>query len=284
MSFYTIRYVLLALVVCLGFGSCRYFQAPLPEPVPLVRRLTWDGLSPDKYAVSPVSQGDSGFVTGLKDIHEFEFAGTDSVRLQLRQYDQAHLAFAGFQKRATHSEMSDGYFRKGNGLVFFHGIYAGELRLAHGGMVPAHFLREKLSFQGEPLFLPPPEFATFPLLGRIPHSERVITAHFLGRNWQGPVFSVSYRCHGDTVTAFRAKAYDPKDLEAWLQRRHGSIDTIGWGKERELRFQGRDEFQRPLVFWIRGNDVVGMEGCFDKELAMEYTRKLSKIQAIEREP
>jgi hypothetical protein len=276
------RLVLSALVSGLGFGACRYMQKPLPEPLPISRRLTWEGLPPVKYAAFPAMAADSGSGAGRVGIHEFEFAGTDSVRLRLDEYDQAFLAYAAFQNHASRTEMSEGFYHKGDNLVFYQGSFSGELRFTHGGTMPTQFLKEKLSFQGEPLFLVPPEFTFFPLLGRIPHSERVIEKHFLGRLWHGPVFSVSYRCHDDTATAFRANAQDFHMVDTWFQEWNGRIDTIGQG--REVRFQGWDELQRPLVFWVFPEAVIGVEGCFDTELALDYTRKMEKMRAMWTEP
>lgn len=276
------RILIPALLAALVLGACRYFQKPDPEPLPISSRLTWDGLAPEKYAAFPASAKGSQISSGVTGVHEFEFAGADSVGLRLHEYREPFLAYEAFQKRATFAEISEGYFRKGGNLIFFHGPYSGEVRFINGGMVPAHYLKEKLVFKGEPLFLSPFEFASFPLLGRIPHSERVYANHFLGRNWRGPVFSVSYRCHGDTATAFLANAQDMKMVDIWLQEWHGRSDTLGRGSE--LRFQGRDEFRRPLVFWVFLDAIVGMEGCSDMELALEYTRKLGKMRTISSKP
>jgi len=284
MTNFAIRLLISTLFACLGFSACRYLEKQLPEPVPISQRLTWDGRVADKYSAYSVPKTDSLAKSGLVKVHEFEFAGTDSVTLWLREYSQPYMAYADFQRRATSSEMFDGYYRNGPNLVFFHGPFAGELEFTQGGRMPAHFLKEKLSFQGEPLFMRPPEFSSFPLLGRIPHSERVLPEHFLGRNWQGPVFSISYRCHGDTATAFRALAQDPGAMESWFREWQGVTDTLGWGRRKELRFQGWDEFHQPLVLWVYADAVVGMEGCSDGELATEYTRKLGKIRVLWPEP
>ena len=135
-------------------------------------------------------------------------------------------------------------------------------------------LSHNLSFQGEVLFRKPGEFEAFPLLGRIPHSERVISQHFLGLFWQGPVFTVSYRCHQDTATAFRAFAQQPKRVGEWMAAWKGELDSLDWG--REIHFQGQDEFRRPLIFWKFSEAVMGFAGLFGPIFGFGICRKNEK--------
>ncbi len=210
--------------------------------------------------------------------HSFRFGGTDTVQLTLTEFRNPHWAFASFQKTTNASELADGFYRDRDALIFQHGQFTGILKYTRAGLVPAGFLKENLSFLGEELFAKPDEFAAFPLLGRIANSERVIPQHFLGREWRGPVFSVSYRCHGDTAIAFRAFSQKFQDVQSWLNEWPGKRDTLNWG--REIRFQGWDEFRRPLIFWVFSEGVMGFAGCDDLALARDYAQKMEKTTVL----
>jgi hypothetical protein len=254
--------------------GCRLSKEPEAPPLPLSQRVTWLGMPAVSYADSLPPSPDSG-QNALElpaGVHEFGFSGPDSARLRLSEYREAYWAYAAFQRSAKPFELADGFYREGDVWFFLHDRFVGELRTAGG--VLAAFPKENLAIQGETLPANPKEFEAFPLLGKIPHSERVIPRHFLGRSWRGPVFTVSYRCHGDTATAFRAFAQNFQEASGWMRDWEGKPDTLNWG--REIHFQGWDEFRRPLIFWIFSEGVMGFTGCFDRNLAQEYAEKMEK--------
>jgi hypothetical protein len=214
--------------------------------------------------------------------HTYEFTGLDSVRLSLMEFSETWMAYAAFQYSAGPMGMAEGFHRVPGALIFPHGHFLATLESPQAGMAPAAFLRENLVFLGEDLFSKPEEFSAFPLLGRIPHGERVISRDFLGRTWQGPVFTVAYRCHTDTATAFRAWTQNSDSVKSWLTAWKGKTDTLNWG--RDLHFQGQDEFHRPLIFWFFPEGVMGFAGCYDPNLAAEYAKKMEKTASFWKKP
>jgi hypothetical protein len=214
-------------------------------------------------------------------IHFFGFPGADSADLRLLEYRDPYAAYAAFQRLATEDELADGFYREGDAWRFRHGRFLGSLNRS-GEDAASEMPANGLAFQGESLFAIPGEFASFPLLGRIPRSERVILRHFLGREWRGPVYTVAYRCHEDTATAFRALAQSADSVDGWMREWNGKQDTLNWG--REIHFQGQDEFRRPLVFWKFSEGVMGFEGCFDPILAQEYAEKMKKTAMFWHKP
>lgn len=231
--------------------------------------MTWEGRAPTAYYSDT-----SG--------HHLEFIGQDTVRLILREFDRELGAFAAFSEKANPKEMNDGTYRERNSLGFYHGRFLGEIQSAQAGLMPANLLKTKLVFQGEELFLKPEEFQSFPLIGRIPKSERVILRHFLGKNWPCPVFSVQYRCHGDTATAFRAFASSRDSSFSWISGWEGKVDTLSRGKE--IHFQGQNEMREPLLFWVFSENVMGMVGCYDPTLALVYAQKMQKMTVLLPDP
>ncbi|HKP97866.1 MAG TPA: DUF6599 family protein [Fibrobacteria bacterium] len=278
-----LRVALLALTGL--FTACRLSQTSESPPLPLSQRVTWKGQVASRYRDSlpaiAVDSDPSREPAPIR-IHSFEFAAPDTLRLRLQEYREAFQAFAAFQKFATPWDMAEGGYRDGNALVFQHGPFLGRLTSAQTGSAFAGFLRENLSFQGEELFSKPGEFSAFPLLGRIPHSERVIPGHFLGRSWNGPVFTVAYRCHADTATAFRAFPQNADTVHTWMQAWKGKSDTLSWG--REIHFQGWDEFHRPLILWVFSEGLMGFAGCADPILAGEYAQKMQKTAVLWAKP
>jgi hypothetical protein len=267
-----------------ALSGCRFSQAPEAAPLPLSQRVTWAGKAALTYSDSLILDEDGKDDTLKRDavgaieapwrVHRFLFAAPDSLELRLLEYREAYWAYAAFQGAAGKSGMARGMFEEGKTLRFLHGAFLGELKAVDGTEIESASVFEKLLFQGEDLILPPKEFAAFPLLGRIPHSERVISSHFLGRPWNGPVFTVGYKCHGDTATAFRSFQQDFKAAKQWMGDWSGKSDTLDWG--REIHFQGVDEFRRPLIFWIFSEGAMGFAGCFDTLLSQEYAEKMEK--------
>ena len=269
--------LLLVLLAAL-LGACRLSQTPEEPPLPLSLQVRWSGKTAARYSDS-IPKDANRDRTGMPvHVHSFAFSGTDSLLLRLKEYRHAYEAYAEFEKSASAEALAAGFYRERNALVFHHGKFLGELEYARPGLVPSRFLKENLAFHGEELFAKPEEFTAFPLLGRIQHSERVIARHFLGKDWQGPVFTVGYRCNSDTGTAFRAFAQNSDSVKSWLRGWQGRKDTLDWG--REIRFQGADEFRRPLIFWFFSEEVMGFEGCFDSLLTHEYAEKMQKTAVL----
>jgi hypothetical protein len=255
--------------------GCRFSKTPEAAPLPLSQRVTWSGVIASRYSDSLIRNDDTLSIGAPLHIHRFLFAGPDSFELRLSEYREIYWAYAAFQRTAGSEGIVKGVFEEGKTLRFTHGTFLGAMTSSSGEAIEATALREKLDFQGEDFVLLPKEFAAFPLLGRVPHSERVISSDFLGRSWRGPVFTVGYKCHGDTGTAFRAFPQDLKAAKIWIRDWTGKADTLDWG--REIHFQGWDEFRRPLIFWIFSDGVIGFTGCYDTLLAQEYAEKMEKI-------
>ncbi len=262
--------------------GCRIEPKPEADPLPLSRRVTWMGNSATRFSDSLPGASDTAGLLAPVGLHNFEFPILDSARLLLKEYANAWAAYAVFQQSATPAEMAEGFYRERHALVFPHDRFVGILEYARAANASADFLKENLSFQGEELYAKPKEFSAFPLLGRIPHSERVIPSHFMGRNWQGPVFTIAYHCHSDTATAFRAWKQNQDSVKTWLADWRGKSDTLEWG--REIHFQGWDEFRRPLIFWFFSDGIMGFSGCFDPVLAAEYDQKMEKTNVFWAKP
>ena len=258
-------------------AGCRFSQEAPAPPLPLPQKVRWSGGLAASYADSVVASPDSLSLGNAFRIHDFTFSDPDSTRLRLFEFANAYSAYASFQRVSGLEGMADGHFRDGSVWRFHHDRYFGELTSQQDQAQGDEGI-ENLTFQGEALFLMPKEFDAFPLLGRIPHSERVVPDHFLGHNWRGPVFTVAYRCHGDTATAFRAFAQEATVIQEWMGAWKGKTDSLDWG--REIHFQGQDEFRRPLIFWKFSNAVMGFEGCFDSVLASEYAEKMKKTAIL----
>lgn len=263
--------------------ACRFAAKPETPPPPLCKRISWRGNLPAVYSDSSAPDSVSASDGLPIRFHFFEFIGRrDTVRLRVEEFTTAPQAYAAFERTATAEEMAQGCYTQGNTVVFRHGKLLGRLFPVHPGFAPEGFLKENLAIQGEELFSKPVEFSTFPLLGRFPESERVIPRDFLGRAWHGPVFTVDYRCHGDTATAFRAFPQNADAVRGWFSDWNGILDTLDWG--RELRFRGWDEFRRPLILWSIPQGLMGISGCFDPVLAQEYAEKMKKTAVFWPDP
>jgi hypothetical protein len=278
LPFPVLQRVILACVFALA--GCRFTQEPPAPILPLSQKVRWSGGLAVSYADSLVATEDSLQTGKAFRIHDFGFSDPDSTRLRLFEFAQAFGAYAAYQHAAGPEEIAESHFRQGpqgSKWRFHHDRFFGELT-SQRVQPQGDELIDNLSFQGEALFLKPKEFEAFPLLGRIPHSERVIADHFLGRAWRGPVFTVAYRCHGDTATAFRAFAQESGLLEEWMSAWKGEMDSLDWG--REIHFQGQDEFRRPLIFWKFSEAVMGFAGCSDTILALKYAEKMKKTAIL----
>jgi hypothetical protein len=153
-----------------------------------------------------------------------------------------------------------------------------------GELYPEEF-RERLAAAEEPAILFPEQFKAFPLLGRIPGSERIFTRDFLGGSWSGPVFSVGYPCHGDTAIAFRTLARDAGSLAEWMKPWKGPAPLGETGNfALEKRYQGADEFGRPMILRAFSDGILGISGCYDSELGQEYAEKMRKMQVFWHDP
>jgi hypothetical protein len=214
-----------------------------------------------------------------------EFPGaTAPFRLELRQYRDPVRAFVAWQSLASQARPQDGCVRIGSRWAFIHAAYVGLTDSSAGELYPEEF-RERLGDSDEPAIQFPDQFKAFPLLGRIPGSERVFTRDFLGGPWSGPVFSVRYPCHGDTAIAFRAQAGDASSLAAWMKpwKGNGALGVAA-DFEREKSYQGEDEFGRPMILRSFSGGILGISGCYDSDLGQEYAEKMRKLQVFWHDP
>lgn len=266
--------LLSALIASLASIGCQSTSQPSPT-TPLPQRILWEGRAPTSFAV------DSSLWPRLPKIHNLEFSGVDSLQIILREYPADWQAYRIFQEKATPEEIRQGFYREKNGLWFHHGPFLGELRHGRSALIPASFLQERLSFGGEDLFRRPEVFRSFPIAGQVPHSERVLTADFLGWSAADTVFAMSYTCHGDTALVFRGK-HPVTDSKAWFSHWKGTVDTLKWSGE--WRFSGVQDPPLPLVFWIFKGGYLGVSGCFDDFLAQEYAEKMKKMAVLASDP
>ncbi len=263
----------LALLMVVG---CRWPYRSDP-PKPLSRKLTWCGRQAALIRDSIPS--DTSDPAACIRVQRLEFPGSAApFSMELRRYRSPVHAFIVWEEFAGQTRPQEGCVRVGLRWAFIHGPYIGLTDSSAGDLYPEEF-RERLAAAEEPAMVLPAQFEAFPLLGRIPGSERVSMRDFLGGPWSGPVFSVSYPCHGDTAIAFRAIARNSDSLAAWMHSWKGRVDS---GKD--WRFEGEDEFGRPMILGFLSGGIVGFSGCFDSEKGREYVEKMRKMQVFWHDP
>lgn len=261
------------LLLACQLAGCKLFPQPSTPPLPPSERVRWEGRPPVRFLTDS---------SGLLSVHTLDFHGPDSLRLRLTEFSNDLLAFQAFQAKANPEELRQGYYRDRNSQVFLHGPFVGELQLSRGGLLPASFLKEKLTFPGEKLFQKPTAFQAFPIAGQISESERVLTSEFLGSKSADLLVAMAYECHQDTALLFRALPPFFSDPMAWISARNGTLDTLRWGRER--RFSGILEDGKPLDLWIFRGEVAGVWGCFDDILSQAYVEKLKKTAVLSKKP
>lgn len=243
-------------------------------PKPFSQSLTWCGRP--AASIRDSIPADTGRAGACIRIQRLEFPGASTpFRIELRQYRDPVRAFLAWESLASpQNRPQDGCVRVGSRWAFLRVPYVGLTDSSAGDLYPAEF-RERLAAADEPSVLFPSQFAAFPLLGRIPGSERVFPKDFLGGPWSGPVFSVGYPCHGDTAIAFRTMALEDNSLSVWMQAWKGTVDFA-----KEKRFEGKDEFGRPMILRFFSDGILGVSGCYDSELGREYAEKMRKMQVF----
>ncbi len=264
--------ILTPLLTCLLTG-CQLIPQPSPPPLPPSERVRWEGRPPVRFLID---------TAGPVNVHTLDFPGPDSLRLRLTEFPNDLSAFQAFQAKASQEELRQGYFRDRNSQVFVHGPFVGELQLSRGGLLPASFLKEKLTFSGEELFQKPAAFKAFPIAGQISESERILTPEFLGSKYTDILVAMAYECQQDTALLFRALPPFSSDPMDWISTRQGNLDTLNWGRER--RFSGILEDGKPLDLWIFRGEVAGVWGCFDDSLSLGYVEKLKKTAVLSKKP
>lgn len=259
--------------------ACNGVPRPELPAAPVFQRVTWEGMPPLRHVSdSAHTLEEIDRSAGVLKVHTLDFLGEDTLRLILREYPKDYQAYRAFQEKAMAEEIRDGFYREKNSIFFIHGPFLGEFRYLRGGMVPATFLRDRLSFAGEDLFQRPIVFRSFPLAGQIPFSERVVSSEFLGRKGTETVFTVSSACHGDTATLFRSFGTPSAVTEAWIEAWKGQTTRNRWSGNR--RFSGVQEQNRPLLFWIFKGEFLGVMGCYDPKLSQEYVEKMEKMMVL----
>lgn len=254
-------------------AGCELIPKPPSPPLPPSEKVRWEGRPPERFLTDS---------TGTVRLHTLDFRGPDSLRLRLTEYASDVLAFQAFQSKASSEELRQGYFRDRNSQVFVHGPFVGELQLSRGGLLPASFLKERLTFPGEELFQKPKAFQTFPIAGQISGSERVLTPEIFGSRSSDVLVAMAYECHQDTALLFRGHPPFSSDPMDWITVKKGILDTSRWGRERH--FSGVLEERVPLVLWIFQGEVAGVWGCYDEKLAQEYVEKLKKTAILSEKP
>lgn len=259
--------------------GCRWPQVH-EAPVPLAKRLTWDGRPAERIADS--IPADTVFSGACIHLQRLEFPGSVApFSMELRQYRTPVWAFAAWEGLGTQAGSQEGCARVGKRWAFVHGSYLGLTDSSAGDLYPEEF-RERLASLGEPSFILPQEFEAFPLQGRIHGTERVNIGHFLGGSWRGPVLSLAYPCHGDTALAFRSGVQNADSLAAWMRAWKGQNHFGNSGEEGS--FTGEDEFGRPILLRKYSGGIFGISGCFDSELGQQYAEKMGKMREFWHDP
>ncbi len=268
------------------FSGCHFSKEGDISLAPLANRVLWNNLPATNYSIDSTQNqnesSDSTLHIAATRSHKFEFLGADTVHLVLHEFAQEFLAYAAFTENATARDMEQGLYQNGNRIIFYHGRYLGEWRESGFKLVPSRFLQNSLVFQGEELFLKPVEFQSFPLLGKIAKSERVILQHFMGKKWNGPVFTVQYHCNEDTATLFRGLPQSPEYAAGQFSDWVGKLDTLT--KAGEIRFNGQNGVQEPLLFMGSSTGIFGVIGCYDPEMALAYSEKMKKMRILWKTP
>ncbi len=261
-----------SLTLCLisVLGCAKLNDAPISIPIP--QRLRWEG----DAAVRTTIQ-DSRDSSDRKIIH-LVFGGPDSLRITLKDFSNEDSAYLEFEKIAHPEDIGNGISRSGDSIFFVQNHFLCSVTHDRPGVISTLYLRQNLTVQDGELFTKPAGFLAFPRLSRIMNSERVIASHFLGRNWSGPAFSISYPCHGDTLLAFRGYAQEVDSVSLWMKDWKGKIDSVWWTKRRQ--FQGQTEFGQPLIFHTFRDGVWGILGCEDSLLVEKYAEKLEKMSVL----
>lgn len=262
----------------LAFGGCRWTR-PAEAPRPLQERVTWCG-KPASRAFDSIL-ADTALPEACLSVLRLDFDAEMPLRLELRRYRDPVRAFAAWQSVSAGARSQDGCARSGSRWAFVHGEYLGLTDSSASPLYPEEF-KERLAFAGEPVFILPPGYGAFPLRGRVVGSERLFLRDFLGGNWNGPVFSVAYQCHGDTAFAFRASSQNQDTLRAFMAPWKGRRETRKSGKE--WIFEGRDEFDHPILIENRDAGILGFSGCWDRELVRDYAEKMRKMQVFWHNP
>lgn len=249
--------------------------------VPVAQLVVWAGQN--AQIVTDSIPLDTVEPASVIRVHRLAFQGREGVPfvVSLREYRADHWSYAAWLTRSAGETTTRGAMRSGSSWIFSQGRFLGIADTAGSGISVAAF-RENLVFAGEPEFPVPVLFSSFPLLGRISKSERVVNGEFLGYSWSGPVFSAEFHCHDDTATAFRASPQNAESLRLWMLPWKGTRDSLKAGHD--WHFHGVDEFHRPMIFWVFSGGVAGFSGCYDPVLEKEYVEKLEKTQIFWRKP
>lgn len=259
------------IIACL-MSSCRQNLNETPRTLP--QGLSWCGRSASLIRDSVPA--DTSAPDACLGVHLLEFPGAEGAfHLELREYRASWLAYAALQRRGGGRAVEEGCIRLDSGWGFIHGRYLG-LADSSSLLLTREEFRQNLVFGGQIGFSLPPEFEAFPILGRITGSERVFEADFLGMRWNGPIFSVGYRCHGDTALAFRGYTQNEDSLLSFIAPWEGRREILPRG--RGWRFQGKDEFGRPLFLGYFSEGILGFSGCYDSSWNREFVEKMQKMR------
>ncbi len=281
------------LMAVFALTGCRWpIRAEAPKP--LSQRITWCGRPPARATDSVPA--DTSRPESCVRILSLEFPGSESpFRMEMREYRQPAFAFAAWKSLGSSirsiqailhpgedpARTGEGILRMDSGWAFIHGAYLGITDASAANLYPEEF-KERLAFAGEPVFLLPPEFEAFPLMGRIPGSEALFLRDFMGIHWKGPIFSVGYACHGDTALAFRGFPQPPDSLpqafSAW------KVNEAFGKNEQSGGFRGEDAFGNPVILKVFPDGILGFSGCFDSVLSQEYAEKMQKMRSFWHNP
>lgn len=278
----SIRPRLLTLFVpaLLALQGCENGDTPV-QGLPLSQKVAWSGHPAARASDSALA--DTADPASAIRIHRFHFPAVDGGDLGLTvwEYRADHWAFAAWSRESGGESPERGAYRRDGSWHFIQGRFFGRADTSAGALTAAAF-RDRLVFAGEQENSLPALFSSFPLLGRIPQSERMPDRIFLGHRWNGPVFSAEYQCHGDTALAFRANPQPQDSLRIWMRPWKGKVDSTRDG--REWTFRGVDDLGRPMVLENFSDGIAGFSGCYDPVLEREYVEKMKKTQVFWHKP
>jgi hypothetical protein len=107
---------------------------------------------------------------------------------------------------------------------------------------------------------------------RLPGSERVLTGEFMGRSIKVPVYAMKVDCRGDTALLYAAPGLQVEFAEGLASLPGWGVDTLQ-GLWSGLQIYSELIELPPVILRFSGHGMVGVEGCFDKDLT-EYWLKM----------
>lgn len=117
----------------------------------------------------------------------------------------------------------------------------------------------------------PETFGSLLQQDRIPGSERILTGEFMGRAVSDPVFAMKADCRGDTAWVYAAPRMPAGFAESLARQPGWGVDTVR-GLWKGLEIYSELTELPPVILRFSSKGMVGVEGCFDKELTSYWLK------------